>query len=34
MITLLCRICDEPMESMWFDSSDVITCIDCWGDFE
>lgn len=34
MITLKCRSCDEPMESMWFSVDDVIECPDCWGDFE
>jgi hypothetical protein len=31
MITLQCRTCDEPMESMWFDENDIVTCTDCWG---
>ncbi len=30
MITINCRTCDEPVESMWFDKDDVITCVDCW----
>ena len=30
MITLNCRSCDEPIESMWFDENDIITCTDCW----
>ena len=32
MITLNCRTCDEPMESMWFDKNDIIICPDCWGE--
>jgi hypothetical protein len=31
MITLQCRTCDEPIESMWFDENDIVTCTDCWG---
>ena len=32
MITLLCRICDNEMSSIYFEADDVITCPDCWGD--
>jgi hypothetical protein len=32
MITINCRTCDEPIESMWFDENDIVTCTDCWGE--
>jgi hypothetical protein len=32
MITINCRTCDEPVESMWLDVNDVVTCPDCWGE--
>lgn len=30
MITLNCKICDEPMSSEHFEIDDVITCPECW----
>jgi len=32
MITINCRTCDEPVESMWLDENDIVTCPDCWGE--
>ena len=32
MITVNCRSCDEPIESMWLDVNEIATCVDCGGE--
>ena len=32
MINVMCRSCDEPIESMWLDENDIATCVDCGGE--
>ena len=32
MITVNCRSCDEPIESMWLSENEIATCVDCGGE--
>jgi RNA polymerase-binding transcription factor DksA len=32
MITVNCRSCDEPIESMWLTANEIATCVDCGGE--
>jgi RNA polymerase-binding transcription factor DksA len=32
MITVMCRSCDEPIESMWLTANEIATCVDCGGE--
>jgi len=32
MLDVLCRICDELIESIWLDTNDIATCVDCGGE--